>query len=359
MYTPILRNRQSEILAVKRLLLHTKQNCMPLFDLASPSKAKDVEQSQTYVERNIKRLSEALNGFNQIMIDSSELDPSFRLRGGKHPLTEAAQTIKKEGTISIPVSGLHRDDAHMKAVNRIREEISEGLVCFRLDATDIGTATRSYKMLMDIFSTYSIQSTFVILLLDLQSVFGENPELLSLQVSRFINHAQVNKWRGIIIAGYGIPDRIPQSVPVRGQGYIPRVEQEVFFRILEHNPRKDLWFGDYTSLSPAHVEIDFQIIRKIMGPKVIYALKDSWFVTRGGPFDSHPDGWDQYFKLAANIVALEEFPEDSQYSYGDSYIYERRAIKAIKAGSPGSWITACVNHHITFTADIHASLSST
>ena len=353
MYTPILRNRQSEIIAVRKLYPETKKLCMPLLDLAAPSKDADVATAQVYTERNIIRMGKALQGFHVVLIDSSELDPNLRIGGGKHPLFEAARTIENIGTIPIPVTGIHRDDGHMKSVNSIRREMSGGLVCFRLDATDIGTATRSSDMLKELFLKHSIKPSEVILLLDIQSVFGLNSDALASQVSRFIKRVSSENWNGIVIAGYGIPDRIPQAVPVRGQGYIPRVEQEVFFRVLRDNPKNNIWFGDYTSLSPAHIEIDWKLIRKIMGPKAIFALKESWFVTRGAPFDSDPDGWKQYYSLAAKIIALEEFPKDPNYSFGDAYVYERRSSSATKAGSPASWITACVNHHITLTADYH------
>jgi hypothetical protein len=356
MYTPILRNRQSEILAIKRLSQKTKDLCMPLLDLAAPSKEADIKQQQAYTERNIKRMGEASQGFHFVLIDSSELDPNLRIDGGKHPLLEAARTITKIKSIPIPVAGIHRDDAHMKAVIRAREEMSGGLVCFRLDATDIGTATRSSEMLKELFLKHSIKQSEVILFLDMQSVFGLNSDALALHISHFINRLSNKNWKGIIVAGYGIPDSIPKAVHVRDQGYIPRVEQEVFFRVLKDYSQNNIWFGDYTSLSPAHIEIDWKIIRKIMGPKAIYALKDSWFVTRGAPFESDPDGWKQYYSLAAKIVSLEEFPKDPNYSFGDFYIYERRSRSGTKAGSPASWITACVNHHITLTAEIHNAL---
>lgn len=353
MYTPILRNRQSEILAVKKLYPEIKELCRPLLDLAAPSRSADVVQAQAYTERNIIRMGEALRGFRVVLIDSSELDPNIRISGGKHPLFEAARTIANIGTIPIPVAGIHRDDGHMRSVNSIRRDMSDGLVCFRLDATDIGTATHSSDRLTELFLKHSIKPSEVILLLDMQSVYAMNSEVLALQVSRFIKRVSSENWNGLVIAGYGIPDSIPQAVPVRGQGYIPRVEQEVFFRVLKDNQQNNIWFGDYTSLSHAHIEVDWKLIRKIMGPKAIFTLKESWFVARGAPFESHPDGWKQYYSLAAKIIALEEFPKDSNYSFGDSYIYQRRCSSPIKAGNPGSWITACVNHHITLTANIH------
>jgi hypothetical protein len=90
-----------------------------------------------------------------------------------------------------------------------------------------------------------------------------------------------------------------------------------------------------------------------MCPKAIYTLDDLWFVVRGGAFSSHPDGYGQYFSIADEIVALDEYC-GPDFSYGDAYIADR-ANRSGKPGSPASWITACVNHHITFTANTHAT----
>jgi hypothetical protein len=101
------------------------------------------------------------------------------------------------------------------------------------------------------------------------------------------------------------------------------------------------------------VELDWKLIRKVMSPKALYTLGDSWFVVRGGAFSSHPDEYAQYFSIADEIVALDEYSGPT-FSYGDSYICDR-SKRLRTPGSPASWITACVNHHITFAALTHAN----
>lgn len=353
MYTPIIRNRQSEVIAMRKLNPETKTLCMPLVDLAAPSRKVDIAHTRTYIERNISRMSVALQGFHRVLIDSSELDPNLRVNNGRHPLIEAVRAAINAGIKPIPVTGIHRDVNHTKAAKTATKLIGENAMCFRLDGTDIGMATQSYNRLKELFSQHEVNSADVLLLLDLQSVYGQNAGSLALQVTRFINSVSKSEWGGVIVAGYGIPDRISQVIPVRSQGYCRRVEQDVFLLVAGKNSIANLWFGDYTTLAPTHVELDWQLIQKTMTPKVIYTLKESWFVTRGGPFASDRDGQRQYYKLAAQIVALEEFPENPEYSFGDGYIYERGTGKSASTGSPSSWITACVNRHISLTADLH------
>lgn len=350
MYTPIIRNRQSEVLAIQALTPEAKTCCTPLLDLAAPTKKGDQALAQAYTERNIRRMAKALKGFEHVLVDSSELDPALRVHGNKHPLVEAARAIVAAGCLPIPVTGLHRDESHMKAALKIRSITENNRpICFRLDATDVGTASSSYKQLLSLLSGNSIDSTDAILLIDLQSVYGKDVESLTAQVSRFMSQVLKSQWAALIVAGYGIPDQLPEAIAVREQGYIPRVEQDVYQRVARAHSIENLWLGDYTTLSPMHVELDWRLISKTMSPKAIYALTDTWFVVRGGPFSSH--GYGQYHDLAAGIVALDEFP-GPDYSFGDKYI-DDCANRVTSTGSPASWITACVNHHITLSAETH------
>jgi hypothetical protein len=199
-----------------------------------------------------------------------------------------------------------------------------------------------------LLGTTEIASSNTYLLIDLQCLHGKDVELLATQVSKFLNALSASEWAGILIGGYGIPDQVSSVVSSNDQGYLPRVELDVHAEVVAHTGNNTLWLADYATLPPSVVELDWKLIHKVMCPKAIYALSDSWFVVRGGAFSSHPDGHDQYYSLAEEIVALPEFC-GPDYSYGDAYICDR-ANRIATPGSPASWITACVNHHITLTA---------
>jgi Beta protein len=353
MYSPILRNRQSEILAIKHLSKSIRSHVIPIIDVAAPTASADVTKAVGYVEKNIGRTQKYVTGFPAVFIDSSELEPGFRLSGNLHPLESAAIAIALAGSRPIPVTGIHRDDAHNAAVAAVVESQDGSSICVRLDATDVSTATLTFKRLGDLLETLSFGSTNTYLLLDLQCLFGQEQDAVAKQVLRLLKLLEAQTWAGIIVGGYGFPDQISTAVASREQGYVRRVEQEIF-RIAAARPMVTRrWFADYTTLSPTVVELDYRLIHKLMCPKAIYTLDDFWFVVRGGAVSSHPDGYGQYFSIAGEIVALEEY-SGPNYSYGDAYIADR-ANKIGRPGSPASWITACVNHHITFTANAHAT----
>lgn len=353
MYSPILRNRQSELLAIKHLSKEIRASLMPILDVAAPTKSADKATYLKYIERNLARTEKHVTGFPAVFVDSSELDPAYRLSSAVHPLEGIAAAIARSGGRPIPVTGPHRDAAHNTAVVAIARGPAQGKLCIRLDATDVSTATLTVSRVDKLLATVSAQSSEAYLLLDLQCLFGKDKEAVARQILHLLKLLETRAWAGIIVGGYGIPDQLSTAVSTSEQAYLRRIEQEIFrdAAAFEMKTPASKWFADYTILSPAVVELDWKLIRKVMSPKALYTLGDQWFVVRGSAFSSHPDEYEQYYSIADEIVALEEYC-GADYSYGDKYISDCSKRNG-KPGSPGSWITACVNHHITFTANAH------
>ncbi len=353
MYSPILRNRQSELLAIKHLAQSVRLEMMPVLDVAAPTKSMDKEKAVAYVERNIGRTGKCATGFPAVFVDSSELASEFRLTGRVHPLQAMAAAIAQSGGLAIPVAGLYRDAVHNKLAVEIAKESADEALCIRLDATDVSTATATARRIEEFLQSVDVRVTKTHLLLDLQCLYGQDREAISKQVLRLLTHLDTQGWAGILIGGYGLPDQISTAVGSNDQGYLQRIEQDVFEDTQGFRMQSPRWFADYTILPPSVVELDWRLIAKLTCPKALYTLSDSWFIIRGGALSSHPDGYEQYFSIAEDIVALDEYCGPG-YSYGDEYIADRSARKG-KPGSPASWITACVNHHMTFTAITHAN----
>jgi Beta protein len=352
MYSPILRNRQNEMLAIKDLKNDVCEHIMPLFDLAAPTKAADRKKDVPYVEKNIARTQNIVRRIPSVMIDSSELDAKFRVSDNVHPLVAAAAAIRDGGSVPIPVTGLHRDFDHGNAVKKIFSNGAVNGLCLRLDATDVSTVAMTHRNIHKLLENFSVATEETILLLDMQCLYGHQIDQVATQITKLLSSLSVNQWRAIQVGGYGIPDQISTAVQTNAQGYLPRIEQDIFYTIAKRDFESPLWFADYTTLSPAVVELDWRLISKVMTPRALYTLGSSWFVVRGGAISSHPDGNDQYFQLAEEVVALDEFC-GSDFSEGDDYILKRSRHSG-KAGNAGSWIRACVNHHIAFTATMHS-----
>lgn len=339
------------MLALKHLFDSVRPHIMPVIDIAAPTRDADRVGAIKYIERNIRRVEESVGGFAAVFVDSSELDPEFRLDGDVHPLARLAESVINAGVHPIAVTGLHRDDGHRDAALAIAKAQKLPATCVRLDATDVSTATLTRRGLHDLLDTSSLKPHAVYLLLDLQCLFGGDHKAISKQVLRFLKLLEGETWAGILVGGYGFPDQLSSVCATNAQTYLHRVEQDVFRDASLVDMTAPRWFADYTVLSPAFVELDGRLIGKVMAPKAFYTLEDVWFVVRGSAFSRHPDGYAQYYSMADDIVALDEFC-GADFSYGDQYISDRHNRQG-KPGNPGSWITACVNHHVSFTADSH------
>jgi hypothetical protein len=350
MYTPILRNRQSEMLAFRGMPSDIRKQMIPLFDVAAPTKSADQEKAVKYVNSNISRTEKIATGFEAVFADSSELNPSFRLPGNVHPLVAAAKALCKVGSKPIPVTGLHRDDAHNEAALEVMKNNGQ-VICLRLDGTDVSTARISYNSIKDFLQSKGFIAAQVFLLLDLQCLHGRDKDVVVAPVDRLLALLNDTTWAGIVVGGYGLPEQISMAVQTRTQAYLPRVEQDVFYKMNKIGIHTPVWFADYTVLTPSVVELDWRLIRRVMTPKALYALESSWLVVRGSAFSSHPDGYAQYHAIAKEIVALDEYA-GTGFSTGDDYIADR-ALGSGGPGSPATWITACVNHHMTLTARTH------
>src|SRR5947209_20483158 len=100
------------MLAFKHLYKSARPHIMPVIDVAAPTKTADKATALKYVERNIARTEKVVAGFPAVFVDSSELNPEFRLQGKVHPLARAAAAVINAGVRPIAVTGLHRDDEH-------------------------------------------------------------------------------------------------------------------------------------------------------------------------------------------------------------------------------------------------------
>jgi hypothetical protein len=256
------------------------------------------------------------------------------------------------GARPIPVTGLHRDKAHQEAAKAVLH-MGEFWLCVRLDATDVSTATMTLRSIKTLLAEFGLPTERVFLLLDLQGLYGLDIHAVAAPVIRLFALLRSDQWASIIVGGYGVPEQLSTAVPPNSQDYLPRIEQDVFVHVRSHAMELQIWFADYTMLPPSVIELDWRLISRVIAPKALYALDDAWLVVRGGAFSSHPLGYDQYHAIAAEIVALDEF-SGPDFSPGDQYIADRFATTTTP-GSPATWITACVSHHLTFTTRAHAT----
>jgi hypothetical protein len=282
------------------------------------------------------------------MVDSSEMDADLRTPDGVHPLLAAVRELRKKGVDVVPITGLARDNNHIQAVSDAVDETDGSTVGIRLDLYDLETPTLTAKLFTQLVAE-RFPELNIVLIYDLRTVYGADVNTLKSRVLALDAKLPHDIEEMTIVSGSGLPERMAEAVPTKSSDYIQRIERDLWTAIKKGiGNERTVAFGDYATVTPDYVELDFALIYKQIGPKIIYALDENWFVIRGGSFEHHPDGRDQYYFLAEEITKLEDYP-GKDYCFGDEYIGEK-ADQVGKPGSPASWVIACVNRHISRTA---------
>lgn len=348
MYSPFLKSKQSEGLALQHLKDDVRQATFPFIDLAAPTTKVQKKDPPAHVVKTTRNLARYVSAFSRIMIDSSEMDADLRTPDGVHPLLAAVKELEKKGVDVVPITGLARDKDHVQAVCDAIQQAGGSTVGIRIEPYDLETPTLTAKLFADLI-VERFGNCNIILIYDLRTVYGADISTLKSRVLALDEKLPHGHEEMTIVSGSGLPERMADAVPTKSSDYIQRVERELWDGIKEGvGDERTVTFGDYATVTPDYVELDFALIYKQIGPKIIYALDEEWFVIRGGSFERHPDGRSQYYFLAEEITKLEDFPGED-YCYGDDYIRDK-AGRVGKPGSPASWVTTCVNRHISRTA---------
>lgn len=348
MYSPFLKSKRSEGLALQRLEDDVRKSIFPLIDLVAPTTKAQKEDPPAHVVNNTRSLARYLSALSRVMIDSSEMDADLRTPDGVHPLLAAVKEVQKKGVDVVPITGLARDQNHVQAVSDALDETNGSTVGIRLDLYDLETPTQTAKIFNELVAE-RFQDHKIVLIYDFRTVYGADADTLKSRALALDAKLPHKSEEMTIVSGSGLPERMAQAIPTKSSDYIQRIERQLWAAIKKGiGDGRTVAFGDYATVTPEYVELDFALIYKQIGPKIIYALDDDWFVIRGGSFEQHPDGRDQYYYLAKEITKLEDYP-GNDYCFGDQFIRDK-ADQVGTPGSPASWVTACVNRHVSRTA---------
>src|SRR5690606_12258639 len=102
--------------------------------------------------------------------------------------------------------------------------------------------------------------------------------------------------RNIIVSGSSIPPNIRDILDTKSEVHLPRLEKDLWASVNKSVVDK-IVYGDYGVVSPLYADttLPIEIIQKFMAPKAFYTYDDGTYCIRGGAFETHPDGRQQYF----------------------------------------------------------------
>jgi hypothetical protein len=272
------------------------------------------------------------------------------------------EDARHHGLKLVPVARLGYGPRRCEALSRIVAADQRG-VCVRITRANLQDPrfTRRVSRLLHAIGTTLSGSDLV---LDLHVVDTS-------EIDYMILCAQIpaiQHWRTFSIVGGAFPAGLGKYA--RGSNAIPRTEWQVWSREISRDlPRKPT-YGDYATQHPVPFNPK---VHPTPCANIRYTIDQDWIVIKGYQLGSRKNEADpsthEQFPVMARLITQRPYYKSDAFSAGDKYI-QLMAEKAREgtASGPGntggstSWLTAAVNHHLTFVtvqiATLCASLGS-
>ena len=344
-YFPILKSKQGEFKALGRLAQGIQSRIAPTIDVVPNTST--VRTFGEHLDKICESAARHWSGDRPIIFDLFDIHLDQRTEANEHPVRHLFRSAIEQEINAIPCCGLDRDDEYLEAVIQVLGDIEPHLV-IRLQREDLQAPTIAIPELNSLLTKLGLSPIEISIALDFREL-QEPIQPLSQQAQSIVEKLrQIGDWNCLFFAGSAMPKSVAADIAQSSQGHVSRLEEELW-RDLSANSALPISFGDYTVVNPEYVDLDPRIYANTMGPSVRYTTMGSWLIARGSSFSNHPDGYGQYYSLARTIESSDEF-KGRDFSFGDEYICDR-ADESAGTGNPGTWLSAGINHHITFLVD--------
>lgn len=348
-YVPFLKMKQNEIQAFAEVQAEVRTQVVPFFDIPRPKQNSELEISERL--RIARKCAEINLKHTTFYLDNFDIDESILL-GGENQYRAILKQF--EDFSVIPVVGLYRDDSHNDAaIQHAVSKNGQGLIALRLTPQDMESYKLTQPLIRKIYEDLNkAEVSEVHLVLDHRVITSDGKDVADIS-KKFLNQFQADfRFNKVILTGSSIPANVTNILKSKTEAIIQRRELDAWEKLKASDSNIPCTFGDYGLVSPDYtdMEFDFRIVQNIATPKVFYTFQGNFFAVRGGSFKSHPKKYGQYYSIADAIV-IKPFFRKRNFSYGEAYIIDRSSSavkKALKSGSPSSWLKATLASHITF-----------
>lgn len=332
-YVPVLRWKQAERLALKELNNNYRFHMTPLIELP-PTKFGSFDQD--VLRKAVKDIRDCW-GNAPIYIDLHLLPSPI----WGQTLALVHETAENLEVCIIPVTGLTKSDNYQRVVAGILKRKDNG-VCVRIKIKEMRN-TSFEKDLKRMLSILAISPKETHLIIDYE-IMTENAVSLRELCNRL---PRLNEWLTFSIISGVFPRDLTEIKPP-GQHLIRRLDWLTYLQEIRDTaglPRIPS-FGDYTIQHPIYYEPPK---RANYSASIRYTTNDAWLIMRGeAVFHPNSPGFSQYPANAQLLCARQEFC-GPDFSSGDRYIYEM-GQQLIRTGNARTWLTAGINHHLSFLA---------
>lgn len=361
-YIPILRWRPAERKALEQLFHQDRENLAPLIEFVMPAPSIKKQSDKIVITKTPKeKLSEVLSdvasdflkscGQNTIFIDVHLLDSDVRASSFEQILSSSNKLnlFSIPVIYIIPVTSTSADMATRTVAINYAESSGHGL-CIRIDKSHLDENNIS-SHIANFITDNGLNVENVDLLVDIGVISQDT--IVEDVVKKISQIPNLEKWRSFIVSGGVFPKDLTEFIP--GEVHeLDRLDWKLWNSLQKTTLSRTPLFSDYTIQCPTFERID-----AIGSASVRYTDDDKWWIFRGKkPGIVNPKtkekgpGREQYIDHAKTLTgeSFSKFYKGENYSFGDAEIARIAAPNNKKPGSPATWLTIGINHHITLVA---------
>ncbi|MFA7400337.1 MAG: beta family protein [Sideroxydans sp.] len=362
-YIPILRWRPAEMAALERLFPNDRSKVTPLIEFIMPAPSIDKKNRKvikTPKEKFLETLPDVAKGLlkscgqSPTFIDVHLLDADIRASSFNQILSSSSELdlFSIPVTYVIPVTSTTADtETRLIAIDYAKS--SKHGLCIRIDKSHLLEENLSLHI-TNFVETNKLNIEDTDLLVDLR-VIDQNTNVQ--EILKKLEHLpDLRKWRSFTISGGIFPKDLTNFAA--GEVHpLDRLDWKLWNAIRETKFARIPFFSDYTIQHPF-----YEYVAAIGSASIRYTADDKCWIFRGkipglinrktkekGP------GREQYIGHAQTLIKR-DFYKNKDYSFGDAEITRIADPINIKPGSPTTWLTIGINHHITLAARQTSSL---
>lgn len=356
-YIPILRWKPAEMAAMEKLFPQDRENVTPLIEFIMPAPSIDKESrrvTKTPREKFLEALPNITKnlvkscGQNPTLVDVHLLDGDIRASSFEQILSSSSELdlFSIPVTYIIPVTSTGADMATRTVAVNYAKSSGHGL-CIRIDKSHLEEEDLP-SHITDFIKVNDLKVESTDLLVDLRVV--DQDTSATDMAKKLARLPDLPKWRSFIVSGGVFPKDLSNFTS--GEVHpLDRLDWKLWNDIRKTQLLRMPLFSDYTIQHPF-----YEYVAAIGSASIRYTADDKWWIFRGkrpglinrktkekGP------GREQYIGHARTLVKR-DFYKKADYSFGDAEIARIAATDNEKPGSPTTWLTTGINHHITLAA---------
>lgn len=333
-YVPVLRWKQAEWMALQTIEPKYKKFLTPLLEFP-PFK---------YGKFDKKIWDKALSDINTCWGNSPifcDLDLLSNSPDLINILLEIENQSENLSLSIIFVTSINMPSTYQNALKDILKKDQRG-IAIRLYPKDLVNRNLTFE-LNNIIDLLNINSEYVDLIIDHKLIDDLNIKRPTINTIL----PDLTEWRSLTFLSGAFPKDLTNFKP--GQHLYPRFDWLAWVNELEMLKGLRLpYFGDYTIQHSFFYEPPR---RANFSASIRYATIKDWVIMRGeGVFNNNSPGFAQYPANAQLLCERSEFC-GRDFSIGDRYIYDMGNQLCNTTGSARTWLSAGINHHITFVVN--------